>query len=119
MPELDAKKSVTLDFHVDDLRFNHRYDMILGRDMLSELKLDLCLSDNTIRINVGTYKVCTFPMKYFSKINLAIQRIAITDIEPNIEYILCLIIWNGIRTHLSQHTIRIHHHVSSLTQVRR
>ena len=37
----------------------------------------------------------------------AIRRIAITDLEPNIEYRLGLNSYNRIRTHLSQHNIRI------------
>ena len=37
----------------------------------------------------------------------AMCRIAITYLEPNLEYILCLTNLNGVRTHLSQHTIRI------------
>jgi hypothetical protein len=40
MPELDATKSVTWMFHVDDSPGVHRYDMIIGRDNLSELNLD-------------------------------------------------------------------------------
>ena len=35
LPELDAMKSVTWNFHVDDLQGNHRYDMVLGGDILS------------------------------------------------------------------------------------
>ena len=37
----------------------------------------------------------------------ATGRIAITDLEPKIEYILGLTNYNGIITHSSQHTIRI------------
>ena len=38
--------------------------MIIGKDLLLELKLDLCFSDYTIRGNGGLYKVCTVSMKY-------------------------------------------------------
>ena len=38
--------------------------MIIGWDLLLELKLDLYLSDYTIKGNGGVYKVCTAPMKY-------------------------------------------------------
>ena len=38
-----------MDFHVDDLQNNSMYDMIIGRDLLLELMLDLCLSDYTIK----------------------------------------------------------------------
>ena len=37
----------------------------------------------------------------------ATDRIAITYLEPNIEYILGLTNYNGIRTHSSLHTVRI------------
>ena len=43
--------------------------------------------------------------------SLQYAGITITDLEPNIEYILGLMIYNGIITHSSQHTIRIHIHV--------
>ena len=39
--ELYAMKSVTWNFHVDDLQENSRYDMIIGRDFLSEIQIDL------------------------------------------------------------------------------
>ena len=63
-PELDVTKSVTWSFHVDDLQKNSGYDMIIGQDLLLELKLDLCYSNCTINGNGGTYKGCTAPMKY-------------------------------------------------------
>ena len=53
-PELDATKSMTWSFHVDDSQKNSRYDMKIGRDLLLELKLDLCLSDYPIKGNGGT-----------------------------------------------------------------
>ena len=52
-----------MDFHVDDLQNNSMYDMIIGRDLLLELMLDLCLSDYTIKGNGGAYKGCTAPMR--------------------------------------------------------
>ena len=45
-------------------------------------------------------------------------RIAITDLEPNIEYRLGLLIYNGIIIHSSQRMIQIHCHLSNLTRVR-
>ena len=54
LPELDVTKSVTWNFHVDDSQKNSRYDMIIGQELLSYLKLDLCFSDHTIRVNGGT-----------------------------------------------------------------
>ena len=38
MPELDAAKIVTCNFHVDGFQGNYRYNMILGQDIFSELK---------------------------------------------------------------------------------
>ena len=42
LPELDETKIVEWDFHVDVSRSNNRYDMILGRDIMSALDLDVC-----------------------------------------------------------------------------
>ena len=47
----------------------HRYDMILGRDILSELKTDLCLFKNTIKGNGRTYYGFTVLIKEISNIN--------------------------------------------------
>ena len=48
---------------MDDLQKISRYDMIIGRYLLLELKLDLCISDDTIKGNEGAYEGCTAPMK--------------------------------------------------------
>ena len=58
LPELDATKSVTWSFHVGELQKNSQYDMIIGRYLLLELKLDLCFSSYTIKGNGGTYDGC-------------------------------------------------------------
>ena len=42
--------------------------MIIGRDLLLELKLDLCLSNYTIRGTRSPYKGCTAPIKYLSNL---------------------------------------------------
>ena len=49
-------KSITWILHVDKSQGNHKYYMILGGEILSELKIALCFSNNTIRLNGGTYK---------------------------------------------------------------
>ena len=49
---------------------NHRYDMILGCDILSELDIDLYFYKNKIIVNRVAYKGCTVLMKDISKINL-------------------------------------------------
>ena len=48
---------------MDDSQKKSRHDMIIGRDLLSEIQLDLCFSDHTIRENGGEYEVCTISMK--------------------------------------------------------
>ena len=48
---------------MDDLQKNSRYDMIIGQDLLLELKLYLYFSDYMIKGNVGAYEGCTDPMK--------------------------------------------------------
>ena len=62
LPELHATNRMTWNFHVDDLQKHSRYDMIMGRDLLLELKLDLCFYDCTIKGNVGAYEACTVYM---------------------------------------------------------
>ena len=63
LQKLDAKKGIALNFHMDDSWGNHRYNMILGCDILSELKEYLRFSIITIRVNGGAYEVCTDPTK--------------------------------------------------------
>ena len=56
-------------FHVYDFHVTHRYYIILGRAIFSELKIDLCLSGIIIRGNVGAYKGFMASMKEFWRIN--------------------------------------------------
>ena len=65
MTGLYATETMMQNFHVYDNQGNHRYDMILVHNILYELRIYLCLSENTIRVNVGTYEVCTDPMIFF------------------------------------------------------
>ena len=69
LPEMYAPEIIMCNFQADNLKVTNRYKMILCHDILSELKIDLCLSDNTIRVNGGERKLCTSPMKYVFKIN--------------------------------------------------
>ena len=64
LPELYATKSMTWSFHMGESQRNSRYDMIIGRELLLELKLDLCFFNYTIKGNGGVYEGCTAPMKY-------------------------------------------------------
>ena len=50
-------------FHVDILQDNHGFDMILGYDILSKIKIDLYWSKNTIGANVDMCEGCMAPMK--------------------------------------------------------
>ena len=44
LPKFDATKIITWEFHVDNSQRNHKYDMILGRDIFSELRIGLFFS---------------------------------------------------------------------------
>ena len=61
VPEFSATKIVSLKYHVDN-KTNSRYDMILGRDLLYALGLDLNLSGNIIIGGDGPYEGCSAPM---------------------------------------------------------
>ena len=55
LPEFSATKIVTWIFHVDEST-NSVYDMILGRDLLTAVILDLKFSDNVIVGGEGPYE---------------------------------------------------------------
>ena len=59
--EFSTTKIVTWKCHVDR-SINGRYYMILGRDLLTALGLDLKISDNVILGREGPYKGCSAPM---------------------------------------------------------
>ena len=69
LPKLYFMKSVAWNFHVCDLQGKHMYNMILGHDILCQLRIDLFPSKNTIRGNVGAHKRCKALMKDIWKIN--------------------------------------------------
>ena len=56
---------------MDESQGNHKYYMILGGEILSELKIALCFSNNTIRLNGGTVEGCTAKMKDMKNINFS------------------------------------------------
>ena len=68
LPKLDATKSMTWNFHMDDSQKHSRYEMIIGQDLLLELKLDLCFYDCTIKGHGGAYEACTVYTKYPSEL---------------------------------------------------
>ena len=43
--------------------------MILGREIFSEIQIDLCFSNNTVRGDGGAYERCKAPMKHVTNIN--------------------------------------------------
>ena len=48
---------------MDDSQIDSRYGMIIGLELLLELKLDLCFSKCTIKGSGGVYEEFTVPMK--------------------------------------------------------
>ena len=44
---------VTWNFHENELKVTHRYDMILGDNRFSKINMDLCYSNNTIILEEG------------------------------------------------------------------
>ena len=63
LTELDVRKMITWNYHVDESQGKHKYDMILGRDIFSELKIVLYFYNNTIWVDGGAYEVFTSMMK--------------------------------------------------------
>ena len=61
LPELSATKVVTWNHHVDDST-NGIYDMILGRDIWTDLVLSLGLSKHVIEVDKGPFKGSTATM---------------------------------------------------------
>ena len=61
MSEFSATKIVSWKFHVDK-KSNSRYDMILGRDILTSLGLDLHFYGNIIIGGEVPYEECLVPM---------------------------------------------------------
>ena len=58
LPEFSATKIVTWNCHVDD-SINGRYDMILGRYLLTTLGLDIKPSDQVIKADDDPFKGST------------------------------------------------------------
>ena len=77
LPELSATKLLTFNFHVDDSA-KGRYDLILGRDILTALGLNLKFPDHAIEAYDGPFKgymasvvdMGTYEFKY---LNIQIQ----------------------------------------------
>lgn len=63
LPELDSNKIINWTCHVDDSDEHSRYDMIIGRDLLSELKFCVDFGNNEINCDEGPFKGCSTKMK--------------------------------------------------------
>ena len=61
LPEFSATKIASLKFHLDK-KTNSRYEMILGRVILTALGLHLKFSENIIIGGEGSYEGCSAPM---------------------------------------------------------
>ena len=61
LPKFSVTKIVTWKCHVGNSA-NGRYDMILGRDLLTAMVLDIKFSENFIIGREGIYKGCSEPM---------------------------------------------------------
>ena len=61
LPEFSSMKIVTWKCHLENST-NGGYDMILDRDLLTALLIDINAFDNTILGGEGTYEGCFAPM---------------------------------------------------------
>ena len=64
LPEFSATKIVPWKFHVDN-KTNSRYDMILVRDLIATLGLDIKFSEKLVIGGEGPYEGCLAPMDDF------------------------------------------------------
>ena len=63
LPELDSNKVINLECQVDNNNKESRYDMIIGRDLLSELKFCVDFGNNEINCREGPFTGCSTRMK--------------------------------------------------------
>ena len=63
LPELSARRILTWNFHLDESA-KSRYDMILGRYLLTDLILNLNFSDIFIKADGETLRGSSNPMVY-------------------------------------------------------
>ena len=56
LPELDSNKIVIWNCHADLTDGNSRYDMIIGRDLLRELKFNIDFGNDEINCKEGPYE---------------------------------------------------------------
>ena len=110
-PDIYSKNILAWNYHVDDWQGNHRYDIILWRDILSKINIDLYFSNNTIRGNGGAHEGCIASMKKFQNW-ISIRHLILLNIKyygmknsgrentlwmPNYVYILSKVVTIKIR----------------------
>ena len=61
LPEFSSTKIVSFKCHVDN-KTNSRYDMILGRGLLTSLGMYIQFSENLVIDGEGPYEGCSAPM---------------------------------------------------------
>ena len=66
---------------MDDWQENSRHDMIIGRDLFSELQIDIFFSYYTIMVNGGKYEGCTASTRYM---NNSCVRIPFNQLDDTI-----------------------------------
>ena len=81
LPKFGTKKIVTWKYQVDEST-NGRYNMILGRELITALGLDLKFSGDVIIVHNGIYEGCLSSMVGVSNCNLT----SLTDKTVKPEY---------------------------------
>ena len=56
-------KTITYNVHIDASEAEQRYDLIMGRDLLAELRLLLDFDEHVMKAETGPYAGCSAPMK--------------------------------------------------------
>ncbi len=66
LPEFSTQECIKWNFHIDNSKqiVKSRYDMIIGRDLLEQLPLDIKFSDQTL-----TWQEVTVPMKTINQLD--------------------------------------------------
>ena len=84
LPKFSATKIVVWECHVDEST-NGTYDIILGRDLLIPLGLDLKFSENVIIGGEGPYEGCSSPMVDIS--NYGFKSITDRTVKPEESFV--------------------------------
>ena len=91
LPEIDHNKTIYWKVHVDSSNGPNRYDMIIGRDLMKEIKCVLDFDDECILFNNGPFAGRSAPMKDLNEfLSLKLQ-----DEDEYFEYLESEIIRNA------------------------